>query len=364
MKRVYAYIILLLLLVFNFLFCTSSIYASESQKIVEEFNQVLPDGFTVDLSDSEGSYLGLDRILAEIISSIEGKNGEIVSFFLTLFGFSILLCIVKSGSSIFDSGIDKSVSVSVLTLASVSIFSSILPLFESLRDTLSTLCTFFGGALPVLTSVTTLMAESTTASVQAANMSVTLAIIELFSVKALMPLAFTFFAISFIGGVGEGSVSTISKGVKGAFMWGVGIISTVIAAIVSIQSVVASAHDSALLRAARYAASGTIPIVGTTVASALGTLGGGLAFVKSTIGASSIAVILSITLSPLLILLLYRLAFSLCTSFLELASASEGARCFSAFQSSIDVIIAVYSMSTLLCIVELVVFIKGGVGMV
>lgn len=361
MRRFAFFILALFLLTYNFFFCSTIVYAEEYDDIIEEFNSIVPEGVETDTSDTGGGYLGIDMIFKEIVSSFSGKLGEISSFFLTLFGFSILICIGSGGQDSLDGGVGKSVSTSVLILASVSIFSSIFPLFESLKTSLSNLVDFFGAVIPVLTSVSTLLAEGTTASVQATNMSITLAIIEMFSVKCLMPLSFAFFTISFIGGVGESGISNLSKGIKGAFMWGVGIISTVLAAIISIQSVVASAHDSALLRAARYAASGTIPVVGTTVASALGTLGGGLAFLKSSIGASSIAVVLSITLSPLVVLLLYRLAFSLCTFFLEFCSVSDGVRCLSAFRNSIDAIIAVYSMSALICIVELVVFLKGGV---
>ena len=357
-------LVFLLILIFNFLFCTSTVYASEVDDVIDEFNSVLPGGYEIDISDTGAEYLGIEAILREILVSLSGRTGEISSFFLTLFGFSILIAMSGGTSDLIDGGAEKTVSVSVLTLASVSIFSSILPLFESLGDSLSAMAGFFGAAMPVLTGVSTLLAESTTASVQATNMSITLSIIELFSVRLLLPIAFSFFVISFIGSVGDGGIASLARGIKSAFMWGVGIISTVIAAIVSIQSVVASAHDSALLRAARYAASGTIPIVGTTVASALGTLGGGLAFVKSSIGAAAIAVILSITLSPLVILLLYRVAFSLCSSLLEFCSATDGVRCFSSFRTSIDAIIAVYSMSTLIAIVELVVFLKGGVAAV
>ncbi len=361
MKRFVLLILAFFVLAYNIFFCSTTVYAEEYDEIIDEFNSTVPEGVEIDTSDISGGYLGIDMLLKEVVSSFEGKLGEISTFFLTLFGFSIFICIGSGGSESLDGGVGKSVSTSVLILASVSIFSSIFPLFESLRTSLSSLADFFGALMPVLTSVSTLLAESTTASVQATNMSITLAIIEMFSVKCLMPLSFAFFTISFIGGVTEGGISSLSKWIKGAFMWGVGIISTVLAAIISIQSVVASAHDSALLRAARYAASGTIPVVGTTVASALGTLGGGLAFLKSSIGASSIAVVLSITLSPLIVLVLYRLAFSLCTFFLEFCSASDGVRCLSAFRNSIDAIIAVYSMSTLVCIVELVVFLKGGV---
>ena len=364
MKKSVAIILALFIVICNFLFCADVAYAEDYDYLIDDFNSIVPEGVEIDISDTSGNYLGIDMILKEIISSFESKGGELSLFFLTLFGFSILICIASRGRDADGEEIGKSVSVSVLMLASVSIFSSIYPLFESLKSSLLTLVNFFGGVIPVLTGVNTLLAESATAGVQATNMSITLAIIELFSVKCLMPLSFAFFTVSFIGGVGGSNISSFSKGIKDAFVWGVGIVSAVLAAVISIQSVVASARDSALLRAARYAASGTIPVVGTTVASALGTLGGGLAFLKSSIGASSIAVILSITLSPLIVLLLYRLAFSICSFFLEFCSVEDGIRCFNAFRNSIDAVIAVYSMSTLVCVVELVVFLRGGVASV
>ncbi len=362
MKRKWCILCLLSLFLFTLFLRGATVYADECEDVVEDYNLIAPDGYQIDPSDTGAHYLGIEATFREIINSITGKRGELISFLLSLFGFSILIAISCRGVDFVEDKIGKSVSASVLMVASVSIFSSLFPLFDSLRQSLSALAEFFGGALAVLASVSTLLGEVSTAGVQAMNMTITLSLIEWLSASALMPLAFAFFTISFISAVGEGGgVASLAKGIKGAFMWGVGIISTLVAAIVSIQSVVASAHDSAVLRAARYAASGTIPIVGTTVASALGTLGGGLAFIKSSIGASSIAVILAITVSPLLTLLFYRLAISLCSSLLEFCSAGDGVRCFSAFRGALDVLIAVYSMSMLLCIVELLVFLKGGV---
>ena len=148
---------------------------------------------------------------------------------------------------------------------------------------------------------------------------------------------------------------------KSFFSWGIGILCAVSTAALAIQSVVASAKDSASLRAARYAASGLIPIVGSTVASALSTLAGGLAYAKSTVGATSIAVILTLALVPLASLLMYRLALSLVITFLNFADCSGGVRCFSAFRSALDSLTAIYSLSMIVCILEIVIFMKSGV---
>ncbi|MBQ9733923.1 MAG: hypothetical protein IJV74_06790, partial [Clostridia bacterium] len=81
----------------------------------------------------------------------------------------------------------------------------------------------------------------------------------------------------------------------------------------------------------------------------------------SSVGSASVVMSLILSLAPLVSILLYRLAFSICIIFLEFSGSSGGVRCFSAFKSALDALIAVYSMSTLVCIVELVVFVRGGV---
>ena len=231
-----------------------------------------------------------------------------------------------------------------------------------MKEGLAALVSFFGGVIPVMSAVNASSGAVSSAAVQAANMNITLAFIERFSVDALLPISLTVFTLTFIGAVGDSdAVLSIGRGVKSFFTWGIGIISTVLAAVISIQSVVASAADSAALRAARYAASGTIPVVGSTVASALATLGGGMAVIKGTVGGVSVAVILAVTLSPLIMLLMYRLSISVSTGLLQFSGSTGGVRCFSAIRSALDALIAVYSMSVLVAIVELVVFIKGGV---
>ena len=85
-----------------------------------------------------------------------------------------------------------------------------------------------------------------------------------------------------------------------------------------------------------------------------------MAVIKGTVGGVSVAVILALTLSPLIMLLLYRLSVSVSLSLLKFSGSSGGVRCFSSVRSALDTLIAIYSMSVLIAIVELVVFIKGG----
>ena len=333
------------------------------EDILDELESIIPPESGVDMSEIEkDGMLGIDGIFYEVLAAFNGAKGQIVSFFFAVFGVAVLLSIHASATDLMGSGLGGATSSGVLTLASVSIFSSLFGVCQSLKEGLAALVSFFGGVIPVMSAVNASSGAVSSAAVQAANMNITLAFIERFSVDALLPISLTVFTLTFIGAVGDSeAVLSIGRGVKSFFTWGIGIISTVLAAVISIQSVVASAADSAALRAARYAASGTIPVVGSTVASALATLGGGMAVIKGTVGGVSVAVILAVTLSPLIMLLMYRLSISVSIGLLQFSGSTGGVRCFSAIRSALDALIAVYSMSVLVAIVELVVFIKGGV---
>ena len=130
---------------------------------------------------------------------------------------------------------------------------------------------------------------------------------------------------------------------------------------ISLQTVVSSAADSARMRAAKYAASSMIPVVGGTVAGSLATLASGLSYVRGIIGAGAVAVLVSIFLSPLVMLLLYRLAVTLAASVSEMLSVGVAARLYRAYARCFDLVIAVYTASVLLYLFEIILFSVSGV---
>ena len=338
--------------------------APDPEEILDDFSQIIPEEIELNMDDDITSEIGFEAILREIYAAFTDESGRFMRFFLILFGFSVLIAVTGGASLTERSEIKGGVETAVYTIASISIFTSLYEVCVTTRDSLASVVDFFASAIPILTLISTSSGAVSTAAVQATNMNITLAMIEKFCTGALLPSVFAIFALAFVSSVGEGGTLSVARGIKSLFMWGVGIVTTVLAATVAMQSVVASAKDNAMLRAARYAASGTIPIVGTTVSAALSTLGGGLAFIKGSVGGASVVIILILSLVPLVSILLYRLAFSACIIFLEFSGSSGGVRCFSAFKSALDALIAVYCMSTLVCIVELVVFVRGGVSSV
>ena len=357
MKKVIRF---LAVIIFLFTLFSLTVFADEGEDVLEDFSSIIPEGVDVTIDDVT-SQLGVEAIFNEIASALSDKAGDAVKFFLLLLGFAVVISLTSHSSLGADSALDSAVGIAVSAIASASIFAALYDVCAALRQSLTTVVDFFSAAIPIFTLISTSSGAVSTAGTQAFNMNLTLALIEKFCTGALLPASFAVFSLGFTASISEGGAGNVAKGVKSAFMWGVGLVGSLLAAVIAMQSVVASAADNATLRAARYAASGMIPIVGSTVASALSTLGGGMAYLKSTVGMGSVAVILVLSIAPLVSLLLYRLAISACLTYLEFSGSVGGVRCYSAFRAALDTLIAVYSTSVLVCIIEVVVFVKGGV---
>jgi stage III sporulation protein AE len=163
--------------------------------------------------------------------------------------------------------------------------------------------------------------------------------------------------------LGNRSALTVGKGIRSLFFWAIGIFTTIITAVFSLQTLISSAADSAAMRSAKYMASGLIPVVGATVSGALSTLAAGISYAKGIIGAGAIIAILSIISAPLVTLLGYRLALSVASMVAELVSSTTAVRIFTAYRFSLDTLTAVYALSSIIYILEIILFAKVGVAL-
>jgi len=334
---------------------------AETERYWQDYLEVAPEGIVSENPEDAFFGVGVESLLSELLSAFESGLGEAASFFAMLIGISLIIATSESVTPIENGALAKNCAAAISVISSVLIFGKIGWLCFSVKDSLEALSTFFSGIIPILTGILTVGGNVNSAASQAFNMNVTLGAVSYLSSEVLIPLVFALFALALAASMDGGAISSVAKGIKNMFMWVVGISTAVIIGAVSMQSVITGAQDSAYLRAAKYAASGMIPVVGSTVSGALSTLAGGLSYVKSMVGISSVTVIIVLTISPLVTMLLYRFSFSAAITLLEFMGSSGGVRAFSAFRSSVDALISVYALSAVVYISEVVVFIKSGV---
>ena len=304
--------------------------------------------------------VGFDSLMSELLSALR-SSGAVISFVTLLIGVSLgfILCEASCNPS---SELHEHALSSLSLISSVLIFSSLFPLVDSVADALSSLSSFFSGLIPIAGGIIAAGGAVGTAGVQMMNMNIALTVVGKISTELLFPSVILMFSLSLVSSVDrDGMIRSVASGVRSFFFSVIGIVTTVILASVSLQSVISSASDSAALRAAKYAAGSAIPIVGSTVSGALSALFASASAAGAGIGVGSVAVVISMALSPLVLLLAHRLAASLFSSVLDSLGSSVGSRLIASFRSSLDALTAIYATSVLIYLFELIVFVKCGV---
>ncbi len=353
-KLIKMLIIVVIIVVF-----TLPAHAQEStDKHLDSFENILPEEFCGLTEDTDEliSRVGIDALLWEIFSAAREGGGALAFFAVLLGGIAVSAFAEMSHAR---HAADTSAVVGIL-LSSI-ILVSVIPLFDGVLEGISEATDFFAACIPVMAAVGVAGGGVGTAGAQAVGMEITIALLS----RVLLPIFSALISFSLATGalspLGDGSSESVMASARSFFLWLLGIVTALIMGALSLQTVVAAAGDSAKMRAAKYVASGMIPVVGGTVAGSMATLASGLAYVKGIIGAGAVAVLISIFISPLILLLLYRLAVTVAASLAGFLGVTAPARIYKVFSRAFDLVIAIYTTSVVLYIFEVVLFLVSGV---
>ena len=331
--------------------------SDEAESILDEFLSILPEDVRGEVFDGEVmESVGVGQVLNEIGEALANNSLRTFSFFLMLIGCALI------GSLLFVvEGRGQTVGWISALSASVILYTELRPLLFEVCEAIGALSEFFSGASGVITALLLASGEVNRAAVQGAGMNLTLSLFSAFGSSFLCTLAAAFFSVGIVSSVGGGrTYRSVAKGLRSLFFWGTGILSTLLVGLIALQGYIASSSDSVALRAAKYAASGMIPIVGGTVSGALSTLFSGLDYACGIVGGASVACILSIALSPLVLLISYRMTVGVSLFLCDFLPEGSCRDCFVGLASALDAIIAVYSLTAVIYILEILMFVRGG----
>ena len=327
--------------------------------ILDGFFDTVPDGLDgLEDADDVSELLGIKRILAEIFGALKDNKNELGALLLALIGIALFSALAALPSGELSSVTARAVS----GVSAALLFERLAFLISSSRSALEELNSFFGSVIPVTLAVNSLGASPTAATTQAMGMGLTLGVYSFVCERLLGGVVGAIFITSALSGF-DGATSRLAKSVKGIFLSLMGALTVLIGATFSLQSTIATGTDSVAIRSARYAVSGTVPIVGNAVSGALGLVAGGVSYARSIVGAGAVAVVLTLVLSPIVTLLAYRFCLRLGMGFCSRCSVDELSGVLGSFCSALDTLIAVYALTSVVYITELVAFLKGGVGL-
>lgn len=329
-----------------------------SENILSDFDKALPEKYQGIGYDEEklDSLVGPEAVLREISGVLSGAMGGLSAFFAALLGCIALSAVAEAG----ENKLSDITSTAVTIVFGAGIAGAVVPIFNEIAMALRGASEFFATFVPIATAVQVSAGSVNTASVSAAGMNVTVSILSGFGVPFFLSLAGFGLCVGLVSSFGDSSAAALASGVKRFFMWAIGLVCALMMGALSLQTYIASARDSAAMRAARYAATSMIPVVGGTVSGAMATLATGLSYVKGVVGAGALAVLLSMLLSPFIILLLYRTAVSIAQGISGYLGVKRAEGLLGSVRGAFDLYLAVYSITAVLFVFEIVLFMMSG----
>ena len=246
----------------------------------------------------------------------------IKSFFenvLLLSGIVIIAAIVsKIGESLsFRYASDIIVIAQILPVA-LSSYHVISALFDSMNEYISQINGLLSSYGVVMSEVYLLGGNISSAAVSSAWLGFALELSRNVCMSALIPLIKICFSVTLASSVSQSvNLQAIARFMRNIYVTASVLFMTVITVIMNFQITVASSQDSIAMRSMRYAASNSIPIIGSLFSESLKTLSTGISLTKSYSGLVCVTCLLAVSALPAAKVFASKYTFSLSASFAE-----------------------------------------------
>lgn len=294
MKKIILSSIILIFMFFqiSFAFDYSNILTDSKSEILNS----LPNNSAHIISNTDD----IEECLQELLNSINTKN------FITssIRSLSKMLIVIMLGG--ICAGFQKNSDLPVVTIATALAITSVL--FSDLQGMLS-LCTktleqtsiFSNTMLPVMAGAITLSGAPVTASATQSITMLALSLIIDFISSVLVPAICAYIAIITVNAaLSHDLLDNLGQFIKWITMGSLKLILTVFIAYLSISGAISGSVDAVALKTAKFAVSGSVPVVGGIISDATESMLAGMVTIKNSLGIIGMLGVTAICIIPFL----------------------------------------------------------------
>lgn len=266
-------------------------------------------------------FTNYSSLFTSILSIIFVDIREILPLVFTLLAIGILANLISEFKS--DNGsvsdIVHFVCFSIMIIAVLWVFKDIL---EVTSNTLNTILSQMQIIFPLLITMLTAIGSLSSVSIYNPLVAVLTTVVGVVFDKLLYPIFIVMFLFSILGNLTTAVKLDKFQGfLSSAFKWIVGMVFTLFTGFLSIQGISAGKFDSVSIKATKFAVKSYIPIIGSYISDGMDFIVLGSVLVKNTIGLVGILILLISIISPVITIVVIKLALQLCGSVLEMSSS-------------------------------------------
>ena len=246
----------------------------------------------------------------------------------------------------------------------LTLYNSAASLVRAVEVYLSQLSNIVNAMVPVTIAVGTAGGNISASAVSGSAMLLGLSAVETLAKEWLYPILQLCFGLSVASGLGAvPGLGSISKAVRGAFTWVLGLTTALISAVMTFQTSIASRADSFSMRALRFTASKSVPVVGSLAGDAVSAVAESLALVKGSVGWGGVIIIAVLTLPVVVNILLTRMSIIISAVAADVLGLEREKRILEDIAGLFGSLAAVCVIAALMFVYALAVFAKSAVAM-
>ncbi len=323
----------------------------------------LPEGVysqnTEVIGDALMEMTSFDYVFPFIGELIGDGMGDVAALVARLCGIILLSAVFEA----MRKSLSDAVAGAVGFCTSCATFAAVIDLLygqiRMVSDFFDRLNSLILGMIPVTGAVYAMGGNVSTGVASSGGLYAFLAVSEGICAKTIVPVSCICVALALCRGVAPHiNLQGMASGIKKCYTFVLGMIMTILLALLATQTSLTAAADSTTARAAKMVTSSMIPVVGGSVAETLRTVASGVQYMKSVVGVSGIVFILMLLLPTLISLLLTRLAFIISGSIAELLGCEGESRLIRELDGVWSCMIAVVAMSSVMFIFAMSIFIR------
>ena len=242
--------------------------------------------------------------------------------------------------------------------------SLLIPLCDCLRqasEAVNGALVFMGSFVPVYAAV---LATNGQMSSALSYQTIVLFVSEGFTLlmgQVIAPLLSVSLGLGVVGGLGsEWKLDSISGFLNKLCAWMTGLCCTIFVGLLSLQSLVGASADSVTIRAVRFSVVNLVPVIGSSIGEAFGTIQNCLRILRTSLGAFGVAATGVLILPSLLACGWWILLLNLCASASDVLGFAALSRMLRTSAGAIRTMTAVLICCGLFLIIATVVTLAGG----
>ena len=300
---------------------------SEIQNMVDNLEDI--NLFDVSIKDKitqilEGEYFtNYTSVASAIFALVFGDIREIIPFLFTLIAIGVLYNLIYNFKT-DNKNTNDVVSFVFLSVMIIVVLIAFKDILDLTNRTINLILTQMQIIFPILITLLGTIGSFSSISIYNPLVAVLTSAISIVFDKFLYPLFITIFLFTVIGHLTDTiKLNKINSFLSSTFKWVIGIVFTLFTGFLSIQGISAGKFDSVSIKATKFAMKSYIPIIGSYVSDGMDFFILGSVLVKNTIGLIGVLILFVSIISPIITILIYKLALQLSGGILEMTGSTK-----------------------------------------